>query len=404
VFEGQTARVTSSISSVGIEASTNVSVTLDVPAPAEVVSGTLDQGNCVVTNARRLTCTRASLPVGTAAQIAVDVRSVEPGTVVGRFTVTAANDGIPDNNTFDTAIVFRALTDVGIRPVPPLPAFILGQSYAVSFQVFTGARPVDWVDVLLPSFGNQVAIDSVTTTSGSCPASSTGSTCHLGALPANATVTITMNLRPLVANGLVSEFVVIAQTSIDPNHDNNSQTVRYSTNVPGDIQATVAQATASATSGTLLILPRITLNTILHGDDLFVEIPIPSFASVESVTSPSGICQGTTVVSCYFFARDPGAADFVDITLRLNQAGTFVSNIHGGARNDTNSANDTVALTITSNAVTPPAPPAPPASPPSSAGGGGGGGGGRLEWMLLALLGGLAVRRVGAQKEKLARR
>ena len=402
VFEGQTARVTSSISSVGIEASASVSVTLDVPAPAEVVSGTLEQGSCAVTNARRLTCTRASLPVGTAAQIAVDVRSVEPGTVVGRFTVTAANDGIPDNNTFDTAIVFRALTDVGIRPVPPLPAFILGQNYAVSFQVFTGARPVDWVDVLLPFFANQVAIDSVTTTSGSCPVPSSGSIrCHLGAQPGNATVTITMNLRPLVANGLVSEFLVMAQTSIDPNHDNDSQRVRYSTHVPGDIQATVAQATASATSGTSLVLPRITLNTILHGDDLFVEIPIPSFASVENVTSPSGICQGTMVVSCYFSARDPGAADFVEITLRFNQAGTFVSNILGGARNDTNPANDSVALTIISNAVTPPAP---PANPPSSAGGGGGGGGGRLEWMLLALLGGLAARRASAQKGKLARR
>ena len=210
-----------------------------------------------------------------------------------------------------------------------------------------------------------------------------------------------MNLRPLVASGRVSEFVVMAQTSIDPNHDNDSQCVRYSTNVPGDIQATVAQATASATSGTSLVLPRITLNTILHGDDLFVEIPIPSFASVENVTSPSGICQGTTVLSCYFFTRNPGATDFVEITLRLNQAGTFVSNILGGARNDTNPANDSVALTITSNAVTPPAP---PANPPSSAGGGGGGGGGRLEWMLLALLGGLAARRASAQKEKPARR
>ncbi len=394
VFEGQTARVTSAIYSVGIEASTNVSVTLDVPAPAEVVSGTLEQGSCVVTNARRLTCTRASLPVGIAAQIAVDVRSAVPGSVVGRFTVTAANDGIPDNNIFDTAILFRPLTDVGIRPVPPLPAFILGQSYAVSFQVFTGAHPVDWVDVLLPFFANQVAVDSVTTTSGSCPAPSSGSNwCHLGALPANALVTITMNLRPLVANGVVNEFLVMAQTSIDSNHDNDLQRVRYSTNVPGDVQAAVAQATVSAASGSSLTLPRITLNTILHGDDLFVEIPIPSFASVESVASASGFCQGTTVISCYFPARDPGAADFVDVTLRLNQAGTFVSNIRGGARNDINPANDSVALTITSNAVTTPTPP--PSNPPGSSGGGGGGGGGRIEWLLLALLGGLAARRIG---------
>jgi hypothetical protein len=96
----------------------------------------------------------------------------------------------------------------------------------------------------------------------------------------------------------------------------------------------------------------------MHSDDLFVEIPIPAFAYVESVAS-SGICQGTTVITCHFFARDPGATDFVEVALRLNQTGTFVSNIRGGARNDTNPANDSVALWITSTAVM-----APPSSHP----------------------------------------
>jgi hypothetical protein len=57
------------------------------------------------------------------------------------------------------------------------------------------------------------------------------------------------------------------------------------------------------------------------------------------------------VITCHFFARDPGATDFVEVTLRLNQTGTFVCNIRGGARNDTNPANDSVALWITSTAV-----------------------------------------------------
>jgi len=103
---------------------------------------------------------------------------------------------------------------------------------------------------------------------------------------------------------------------------------------PGD-------GSASATSGSLLVLPRITLNSILHSDDLFVEIPIPAFASVESVAA-SGICQGTTLITCHFFARDPVATDFVET--------------------------------------------------------GGGGGGGRIEWLLLALLGAMASHRVGIRR------
>ena len=354
-FEGRNIRITGSLHSTGIEPATNVSVSFEVPEPMEVVAGTLSQGTCAIENLRKITCTRATLAPGAPADLTVDVRSSEPGTFIGRFSATATNDGLPDNNTVDTAIVVHPLSDVGINPIPAPPGYIIGRTYELTIQVFTGARPVPWADVYLPSFGDEIAIDAVTTTAGTCPIPPSGSIrCQMGALPANALVTITMSLRPLIAKGLANDYVILAQTGIDPNHDNDVVRVHISTHVPGDVSASVAQESIAGTNGSLLALPRITVNTLQHGDGIFVEIPIPTFASIETVTSPSGICLGTTLLTCHFSARDAGGADFVDVTLRLNAAGTYISNIRAGALNDVNAANDVVALTIGSNAAPPP--------------------------------------------------
>ena len=77
-------------------------------APVEVVGASLIGGTCTLDNPRKITCTRATLAETTSANISVDVRSSEAGTFVGHFTATANNDGLPDNNRYDWAIVVRS--------------------------------------------------------------------------------------------------------------------------------------------------------------------------------------------------------------------------------------------------------------------------------------------------------
>jgi len=385
-FVGRTIRINSSVYSAGIDAATNLKVSFEVPAPVEVVSATLNGGTCALDNSRKVSCTRAALAPGTPADISVDVRSAEPGTFVGHFIATADNDGLPDNNQYDWAFLVRPLTDVGILPIPAQPGYILGNSYVLTFQVFTGASDVPWVDVQLPFThdSNTIAVDAITTTAGVCPVPDAGAiTCRLGALPANALVTIAVTLRPVGSPGSGGNYPITASTGVDPNHDNDSQRVYISTHVRGDVSAAVGQATIAGTKGSLLVLPSISVNTLEHADEVFVEIPIPEFASVDSVSTVSGICTGTTVLTCHFSTRDANASDAVSVTLKLNGTGTFTSNIRGGARNDVNPANDGVTLVINSNA---PATPPPTSGNSGSSGGRGGGGGGRLEWLTLALL------------------
>ena len=379
-FVGRTIRINSSVYSAGIDVATNVSVSFEVPAPVEVVGATLNGGACALDNPRKITCTRATLAPGTPADISVDVRSAEPGTFVGHFIATADSDGLPDDNQYDWAFLVRPLTDVGIMPIPVQPAYILGNSYVLTFQVFTGASDVPWVDVQLPFThnSNTLVVDAITTTAGSCPIPDNGSiSCQLGALPANALVTIAVTMHAVALGG--GSYPIIASTGVDPNHDNDIQRIYITTYGRGDVSPSVAQATIAGTRGSLLLLPPISVNTLLHAEEVFVEIPIPEFASVDSVTAASGICTGTTVLTCHFQAREANATDTVAVTLKLNGTGTFTSNIRGGAANDVNASNDGVTLAISSS------PPAPPSSG-NSGNGGGGGGGGSLEWLSLALL------------------
>jgi len=148
----------------------------------------------------------------------------------------------------------------------------------------------------------------------------------------------------------------------------------------------------SGSVGSKVSFPRITLNTLAHTEGIWIEIPMPDFVSVDSISLANGICSGTTLLRCNLGIRDAGSTDTIDITLKLDGAGTFSSNLAVVAINDTNAANDTASVAIRSDAVV-----APPANPPPGNGSsGGGGGGGRIEWLALSFLALVAARRVRA--------
>jgi hypothetical protein len=134
-------------------------------------------------------------------------------------------------------------------------------------------------------------------------------------------------------------------------------------------------------------LPRITLRSgakDTHGIE--VKIPIPSFATVRTISS-GWTCTGTTTIVCTVFALQAGAETSFDVTLNATQAGTFTSKVEVSAANDSNAGNNSADIAITVTTVS-----APPSNPPGG-GGGGGGGGGRIEWPAAILLGLLLTRR-----------
>jgi uncharacterized membrane protein YgcG len=138
--------------------------------------------------------------------------------------------------------------------------------------------------------------------------------------------------------------------------------------------------------------------------DIKVDIPLPSFVSLVSVSS-YGPCTGTTTLECTFVAIPGNDTRTIDVSLTATDTGTYTSNVTVVAANDSTANNNSASVVVTVNA---------PASASSSSGGGassssgggsssssggasasggGGGGGGRIEWLMLALLGVLVSRR-----------
>jgi uncharacterized membrane protein YgcG len=127
---------------------------------------------------------------------------------------------------------------------------------------------------------------------------------------------------------------------------------------------------------------------------MVVKVPIPAFATVESVSS-GWICTGTAVIECSVHTLTSGTSTSFDITLLANSAGTFTSHVEVTAANDANTANNRrdIAITVAANSGSGGGG-SPSGGGSSSGGGGGGGGGGWLEWLAIAVLGLLVARRL----------
>jgi hypothetical protein len=386
--ERQNFQAVATLSSQGVGAAANVAATLDVPVGVRILSATLPQGVCTLSGDRRITCTRATLPLTEQPQMSVTLVGDEPAQYTGAFTVTADNDGVPSNNSLSVTISIGPLTDVGLNPIATLPGFIVGQPREFTVEVVTGAvRPAQNVVVTFPSSPSLV-VEAISTPVGTCVVAGTSPHCDLGDLAPNSLVRVTPRYRATAGGSGLSGWVMVSAAR-DVDYTNNDRHVDMNTYDAGDISLQVAAATITGNIGSTMILPRITLTTISRSQDVHIDIPIPAFATVESVSFAAGICTGTTTLQCYMSQRESGASDVLDVTLRLNSTGTYTSSMVVRASNDTNPANDTSTMQIQANAVS-----TPPVTPPAGSSSGGGGGGGRLEWLLLGLLGILAARRI----------
>ncbi len=131
-----------------------------------------------------------------------------------------------------------------------------------------------------------------------------------------------------------------------------------------------------------------------------VNIPLPSFATVDTV-STSGFCTGVTTVQCAFDAIAAGANATIDLQVLTSAEGSFTSNITMVAGNDSTPTNNSASVVVTVTAQPPPPPPPPPSGGGSSSSGGAKKGGGSLEWLALAFLGLLALQQARSVRQQI---
>jgi len=389
-IEGRDVNILAEIFSNGANDATQISATLDVPVGMRVLSAFLLQGDCVLINERRITCTRGTLARNTSARVTVTVIGDEPASFPVTFSVNALNDGVSANNSATSQVLVRPLADVGVNPLPTSFAFIIGVPRDLTFEVFTGpTRPVQGVTVSVPS-SEGIPLESLSAAVGTC--SVTAGTCNLGDLPPNSLVRINARYTATELDELWDSVLVSAQW--DVNLSNNRQSIAFNAFNPGDTRLSVASTSISGSVGALIDLPRITIDTLLQSAGGEIEIPLPPFVAIDRISFSGGICSDGTPLRCYLSSRATGARDDIDIRVRINSAGAFTSNMVARMSNDSNPANDQATLQIQGiDGVVP------PVTPPSSGGGGSGGkgGGGRFEWLALALLALLVARRMSAR-------
>ncbi len=241
---GGTLTYTITVSNAGPSSATNVMVTDTLPAGVGYVSAsgtgwTCSQASGVVT------CTRASLAVGTAPVITITVTAPAFG---GSITNTASVTG---NETDPNTSNNNASASTTVNPPPatadlyitktdsPDPVDVgLNLTYTMTVTNYgpNTATGVTVTDTLPTS----VSFVSATSSQGSCSGTSTV-TCNLGTLANGASATVTITVMTNMA-GMIGNTASVSSSVADPNTSNNSSMA--TTNV-GDLARLINISTRS---------------------------------------------------------------------------------------------------------------------------------------------------------------
>lgn len=376
------------LESLGINTVTS-ELTLELPPQVRVVRANTGLGDCALPDAQHVQCTFNFSQAGDSRFLTWFGISDEPGTYAVKAAVSTPGDGDDSNDHSQSSLAIAALQDIRVDSFTA-PRFVLvGRDYTLPATVVVGSRAVTgaraWMDA--PS---GFAMSSMTSSRGNCARmSATRFECALGDLPGGATVNV---MATVSAASVASTFVyVVAEASGDNDVSNNSRNALVQAVEEGDVAVTAAAAEATGTAGQSFSFPRITLRRSGPAVDAHLELTLPSFVTVNSV-SGVGSCTGTTTLQCDLpFSSQEFQPVEVDLSLAAEAPGSFTSSVRVTSANDTNAANDETSVAITVNA-------APPPPPPSSVNTGGqssntGGGGGSFEWLSLGLLAALVRRR-----------
>jgi hypothetical protein len=398
VDEGATGNAALIIQTLGIIPAQNVTGTIELPAPMRLLSIDISSGGppgwtCELLTTQRGRCT-GSFPADanqylySTAVIGYSFVSDVAGDYQATLTVDVNGDGDSTNDLLQAPLQVRPFLDVGIDGPLQDRLLLVGETTSVDATITTGKNPVPEVAVMPFAGGTGLTLDSFEVTGFDCSQIVSGARCLLGELPANSAIPVRAVFRAQTA--AQSGYGVISVSALrDSNGINNHLQVPIRTLGKADVSLSVAQASLTGTAGKMFTMPRITIrNGAEMARDITVDIPLPPFATLLFVQSNGFICTGTANLQCTLFALSPNDSREIVIDMNPVTSGTFTSDIELRAYNDSTPGNNAASIALT---VSPP-----PSSGGSSGGSSGkksGGGGGSLEWLGLAMLGAMVMKR-----------
>jgi uncharacterized repeat protein (TIGR01451 family) len=241
---------TLAVSNAGPSTATSVSVVDPLPTGTSYVSASGTGWSCGVSSGT-VTCTRASLAVGAAPNIQIQITAPnEGGQISNTATVFATEyDPVAGNNSSTQATTVTPKADLQITksdsPDPVRAAESLTYTLAVSNAGPSTATSVSVVDPL-PTGTSYV---SASGTGWSCGVSSGTVTCTRASLAVGAAPNIQIQITAPNEGGQISNTATVSATEYDPVAGNNSSTQATTVTPKADLRITKTDGVDKVNAG-----------------------------------------------------------------------------------------------------------------------------------------------------------
>jgi uncharacterized repeat protein (TIGR01451 family) len=342
----------------------NATLTDTLPAGTTFVSFTSAPGwSCTtpaVNGAGTVTCTEASMPVGTAF-FTLNVNAPQVATSVSNTaSVSESNtDPTPGNNssTATTAVVFTADLSV-VKTAPASIAAGTNLTYTITVtnngpSPATGATLTD----VLPANATFVSEAQTSGPAFSCtnPVAGSGGTvsCSIASLLSGASATFTLAVQVAIAApaGPLSNTASVTTSSVDPTPGNNSSTATTTVTAAPAADLSITKTAGAPPFGT----GRDLAYTIVVGNagpasaaSAVLTDVLPAGTTFVSATPSQGSCSGTATVTCALGTIASGGSATITLHVTLPSTPGPVSNTATitSANPDPNPANNTSTATV----------------------------------------------------------
>jgi uncharacterized repeat protein (TIGR01451 family) len=340
----------------------NVVVTDVLPSNLQFVAVTSQFSSFDCSNSgNSVRCTRSAYPAGLNRAIFIDARvssNVPNGTTITN-TVNVSSDSFdpnPSNNSAsaDTKVVTNvdlAIVKSIVNAPPYLPGKQVSWKLDVSNVGTENAIDATVTDTLPPG----VTLQGVVVPQGANCSGTTTVTCDLGGLTPGSSSSLTLITTLPNAEGInVTNTASVANNNGDANPANDTSSVTVPVGLP-DTMIVKNVSSPPYIAGQPITWTLIVSNVgTVAATDVRVVDPIPAGVALQSVSSASGGCSGTTEIRCALGTLEVGASATIEITGVLPPSGTIINSASvSDANGDSNAANNQSTVTINVQTSTP---------------------------------------------------
>ncbi|MFZ5876473.1 MAG: DUF11 domain-containing protein [Nitrospirota bacterium] len=297
VYVGQNLTYTITVTNLGPNSATGVTVSDTLPAGVSYVSATPSQGSCSGTTT--VNCTLGVLGNGASATVTIVVTATASGTVTNTATV---GSGVSDpNSSNNSASVSKTITapiaqaDMSITKSDAPDPVVVGGTLTYTMTV-TNNGPNNATGVTVTdSLPAGVTFTSATPSQGTGCVGTSTVTCNLGAVnyPGSATVTLMVTVTPS-APSTITNPASVSSTSTDPVSGNNTASTTTTVLPPTLVTDLQVTQTVTPTPAEIGAQVTYTITVTNNGPDTATGVTLnntlPPNATFNSVSTSQGTC------------------------------------------------------------------------------------------------------------------